>query len=249
MLTMLISKKNKKRLDALLIEKKFAENLKISQALIMSKMIYVNDQIEYKPWKLYSHNDIITMKNNNVYVSRSGLKLKSALDFFKLDIKGYICLDIGAATGGFTDCMLQKGAAKVYSIDVGKGMLHYKLQQDKRVINIENVNFRYFNKSFIKDKIDFVTVDVSFISLEKILPVVYKHVPTSHLILPMIKPQFELKPCKILKGRVRNESLRQQAINKIKKVALAIGFTFLAEVSSSLKGLKGNLEHFILLTR
>ncbi|MDR0915202.1 MAG: TlyA family RNA methyltransferase [Endomicrobium sp.] len=246
---MLISQKDKKRLDVLLLDKHLASTLKIAQALIMSKMVYVNDQLEYKPWVLYSINDIITIRNHNLYVSRAGFKLAEALNIFKLDLNGCICLDVGASTGGFTDCMLQHGATKVYAIDVAKGKLHYKLQKDKRVINIERVNFRYFNQSLVEDKIDFITIDVSFISLTKILPVVYKYVPTSHLILPMIKPQFELQPYKMTKGIVRNENLRQQAIKKVKEFSLKLGFTIIAETSSSLKGLKGNLEHFILLKR
>jgi 23S rRNA (cytidine1920-2'-O)/16S rRNA (cytidine1409-2'-O)-methyltransferase len=246
---MLISTKNKKRLDILLIDKHFAETVKSAQALIMSKMIYVNDNIEYRPWMLYSNNDVIKIRNNNLYVSRAGFKLSAALNFFKLNLHGYICLDIGASTGGFTDCMLQNGAAKVYAIDVGKGKLHYKLQRDERVINIENLNFRYFKRSLIKDKIDFVTIDVSFISLEKILPIVYRYITKNNLVLPMIKPQFELIPCKLIKGVVKNETFRQQAINRIREFSSKIGFTIIAETSSNLKGIKGNLEHFILLKR
>ncbi|MDR0890739.1 MAG: TlyA family RNA methyltransferase [Endomicrobium sp.] len=244
-----ITKIKKKRLDILLVEKHFALSLKHAQALIMSKIVYVNKQIEFRPWILYDTKDSIEIRKHNLYVSRGGLKLASALKVFKLNIQGYICLDIGASTGGFTDCLLQNGAMRVYSVDVGKGQLDYKLKQDKRVTNIENLNFRYYTKSLINDIIDLVTIDVSFISLAKILPIVYSEISTSKFIIPLIKPQFELSSYDVKKGIVKNENLRQQAIQKIKNFACNIGFIVVAETSSSLKGVKGNLEHFILLKR
>jgi 23S rRNA (cytidine1920-2'-O)/16S rRNA (cytidine1409-2'-O)-methyltransferase len=241
--------KKKKRLDILVFEKGFAETRTKAQAFIMGGSVFVNNQVQYKPSILVSYEDIIEIKNINPYVSRSGLKLESALRTLNIDVKGYICLDIGASTGGFTDCMLQEGAIKVYSVDVGSGQLHYKLRNDKRVVNVENVNFRYFDDVLLKDKIDFTTIDVSFISLDKILPMVYKTICRNSCVLAMIKPQFELEPLEIKKGVVRDENLRQKAINKIKNFALSLGFKIISEADSELKGLKGNLEHFVLLEK
>jgi 23S rRNA (cytidine1920-2'-O)/16S rRNA (cytidine1409-2'-O)-methyltransferase len=215
----------------------------------MGGCVYVNGQPVLKAGTFVGREDIVEIKNINPYVSRGGLKLESAFNVLNIDVKGDICLDIGASTGGFTDCMLQKGAAKVYAVDVGTRQLHYKLRNDPRVISIENVNFRYFDVSIIKDIIDFATIDVSFISLDKILPVAYKSVKKNGKVLAMIKPQFELAPCEIKKGVVRDEKLRQKAINKIKTFAASVGFTLISETDSGLKGPKGNLEHFILLQK
>ncbi|OEG69852.1 hypothetical protein ATZ36_00275 [Candidatus Endomicrobiellum trichonymphae] len=242
-------KKNKKRLDVLLFEKGFAETRTKAQAFIIGGNIFINNQIQYRPGTLVGKEDSVEVRNANPYVSRGGLKLESALETLAIDIEGYICLDIGASTGGFTDCMLQKGAIKVYAVDVGAGQLHYKLRQDKRVINIENVNFRYFDDSFLKENIDFATIDVSFISLDKILPVAYRSVSENGFVLAMVKPQFELESSGIKKGVVRDEKLRLKAVNKIKKSASDIGFKIISEADSCLKGPKGNLEHFVFLSK
>ncbi|OEG69567.1 hypothetical protein ATZ36_08790 [Candidatus Endomicrobiellum trichonymphae] len=242
-------RKNKKRLDVLLFEKGFAETRTKAQAFIIGGNIFVNNQIQYRPGTLVGKEDLVEVKNANPYVSRGGLKLESALETLAIDVEGYICLDIGASTGGFTDCMLQKGAIKVYAVDVGAGQLHYKLRQDKRVVNIENVNFRYFNDSFLKDNINFAVIDVSFISLDKILPVAYRSISENGFVLAMIKPQFELEALEIKKGVVRDEKLRQKAINKIKKVVSDLGFKIISESDACLKGPKGNLEHFVFLSK
>jgi 23S rRNA (cytidine1920-2'-O)/16S rRNA (cytidine1409-2'-O)-methyltransferase len=244
-----MEKTKKKRLDILVFEKGFAETRTKAQAFIMSGTVFVNNQVQYKPSVFVGDEDVIEIKNINPYVSRGGLKLESALRALNIDVKGYVCLDIGASTGGFTDCMLQKGAIKVYSVDVGSGQLHHKLRNDKRVINIENVNFRYFDDALLKDKIDFATIDVSFISLDKILPMVYKTICENGFVLAMIKPQFELEPWEIKKGVVRDEKLRQKAISKVKNFALSLGFKIISETDSALKGPKGNLEHFVLLEK
>lgn len=242
-------KKNKKRLDVLLFERGLAETRTKAQVFVIGGSVFVNNQVQYKPATIIDEEDLVEVKNTNPYVSRGGLKLESALVALAVDAKGYTCLDIGASTGGFTDCMLQKGAVKVYAVDVGQGQLHYKLRNDKRVVNIESINFRYFDGSLLKDNIDFATIDVSFISLDKILPVAYENVVENGLVLAMIKPQFELEPSEIRKGVVRDEKLRQKAINKIKQFALNLGFKIISEADSSLKGPKGNLEHFVLLQK
>jgi 23S rRNA (cytidine1920-2'-O)/16S rRNA (cytidine1409-2'-O)-methyltransferase len=241
--------KNKERLDVVMLKKGMSETRTKAQSFIMAGNAFVNGEVEYKPGALVDENVLIEVKNINPYVSRGGLKLESALNALTISVKGYICLDIGASTGGFTDCMLQKGASKVYAVDVGSGQLHYKLRNDNRVINIENVNFRYFDISVLKDQIDFATIDVSFISLDKILPIVYKSVKEKGFVLAMIKPQFELTSVEVKKGVVRYENLRQKAISKIKQAALDLNFKIISEVDSGLKGPKGNLEHFVLLQK
>jgi len=241
--------KNKKRLDVAVFEQGLAETRTKAQAFILGGSVFVNGEVCHKPGVLVEAQDLVEVKNTNPFVSRGGLKLQSALDALNIDVTGLIGLDIGASTGGFTDCMLQRGALKVYAVDVGTGQLHYKLRQDPRVINIENVNFRYFDGSLIKEPIDFATIDVSFISLDKILPSAYKSVKEGGRVLAMIKPQFELDPSEIKKGVVRDERLRQKAINKIKSFSISLGFKIISEADSGLKGPKGNLEHFVLLEK
>jgi len=248
-ITIMKIKKIKKRLDVVLFEKKFVNTRAKAQAFIISKNVIVNNQVQFKPGFLVTENDLVEIKKNNPYVSRSGLKLKFALDTFEIDLRGVVCLDIGASTGGFTDCMLQKGAFKIYAVDVGSKQLHYKLRQDERVVNIEKMNFRYFDKFLLKDSVNFATIDVSFISLDKILPVVHENILKNGLVLAMVKPQFELEPYEVGKGVVKCERLRQKAIDKIKRVAKNLGFKIISEVASNLKGHKGNLEHFILLKK
>lgn len=239
----------KKRLDVLIFEKGLAETRTKAQALIMSGSVLSDGQQITKAGTLVDENSLIEIEKQNPYVSRGGLKLESVLELFKIDFTDKICIDIGASTGGFTDCMLQHGAKKVYAIDVGNGQLHYKLRQDKRVINIENVNFRYFDKTSLKDNIDIITMDVSFISLDKILPLASEILDIHGLMVAMIKPQFELSPKEVKKGVVRDDNLRFKAINKIKDCAKNLKLKIEKEADSALKGPKGNLEHFVLFSR
>jgi 23S rRNA (cytidine1920-2'-O)/16S rRNA (cytidine1409-2'-O)-methyltransferase len=239
----------KNRIDVLLVEKGLAPTRSRAQAFIIGGSVLVNGDICYKPSTIIKDEDEIQMKAVNPFVSRGGLKLQSALTELKITVDSFICLDIGASTGGFTDCLLQAGALKVYSVDVGYGQLHYKLRQDPRVINIENANFRYFDLTQIKDPIDLAVIDVSFISLDKILPIAYKAIKETATVLAMVKPQFELEPKEIRKGIVRDEKLRIKAIDKIKAVSETLGFQIVSEVDSGLKGPKGNLEHFLCLRK
>ena len=237
----------KKRLDVLIFEKGLAESRSKAQAIVMEGLVLVNGKKINKAGTQVSEDDIIEIEKQNPYVSRGGLKLESVLNLFNIDFTDKVCIDIGASTGGFTDCMLQHGAKKVYAVDVGTAQLHYKLRNDPRVVNIENVNFRYFDKTLLKDDIDIITIDVSFISLDKILPLASEIISKDGFIVAMIKPQFELEPNEINKGVVRDEILRQKAINKIKDVAINLGLEIVKEQDSGVKGPKGNLEHFILL--
>lgn len=239
----------KKRLDVLIFEKGLAESRSKAQAIVMEGIVLVNGKKETKAGTQVNEDDIIEIEKQNPYVSRGGLKLESVLNLFNIDFTDKVCIDIGASTGGFTDCMLQHGAKKVYAVDVGTAQLHYKLRNDPRVVNIENVNFRYFDKSLLKDEIDIITIDVSFISLDKILPLASEIIKKDGFIVAMIKPQFELEPSEINKGVVRDESLRQKAINKIKDFAVSLGLEILKEQDSGVKGPKGNLEHFIMLKK
>lgn len=239
----------KKRLDVLIFEKGLCETRSKAQALIMEGIVLVNGKKVTKAGTQVSDEDIIEIEKQNPYVSRGGLKLESVLKLFDIDFTDKICIDIGASTGGFTDCMLQHGAKKVYAVDVGTAQLHYKLRNDKRVVNIENVNFRYFDKTLLKDEIDIITIDVSFISLDKILPLASEIISQSGFIVAMIKPQFELEPNEIKKGVVRDETLRQKAINKIKDFSKGLNLEVLKEQDSGIKGPKGNLEHFIMLKK
>ena len=239
----------KKRLDVLIFEKGLAESRSKAQAIVMEGIVLVNGKKETKAGTQVNEDDIIEIEKQNPYVSRGGLKLESVLNLFNIDFTDKVCIDIGASTGGFTDCMLQHGAKKVYAVDVGTAQLHYKLRNDPRVVNIENVNFRYFDKSLLKDEIDIITIDVSFISLDKILPLASEIIKKDGFIVAMIKPQFELEPSEINKGVVRDESLRQKAINKIKDFAVNLGLEILKEQDSGVKGPKGNLEHFIMLKK
>ncbi|MFA7674797.1 MAG: TlyA family RNA methyltransferase [Endomicrobiia bacterium] len=239
----------KKRLDVLMFEKGLVESRSKAQALVMAGTVLVNDKKIIKAGTQVSDDDIIEIEKQNPYVSRGGLKLESVLNLFDIDFTDKICMDIGASTGGFTDCMLQHGAQKVYAVDVGSGQLHYKLRQDVRVVNIENVNFRYFDKTLLKDEIDLITIDVSFISLDKILTLANEILSDMGSIIAMIKPQFELEYGEIKKGVVKDEKLRIKAIDKIKKFAIHLGLDIIKEQDSAVKGPKGNLEHFILLNK
>lgn len=239
----------KKRLDVLIFEKGLCETRSKAQALIMEGIVLVNGKKITKAGTQVSDEDIVEIEKQNPYVSRGGLKLESVLNLFDINFTDKICIDIGASTGGFTDCMLQHGAKKVYAVDVGTAQLHYKLRNDKRVVNIENVNFRYFDKTLLKDEIDIITIDVSFISLDKILPLASEIISQNGFIVAMIKPQFELEPNEIKKGVVRDEQLRQKAINKIKDFSKSLNLEILKEQDSGVKGPKGNLEHFIMLKK
>ncbi len=239
----------KKRLDVLIFEKNLAESRSKAQALVMAGEVLVNGEKITKAGFQVCEDDVIEIEKQNPYVSRGGLKLESVLRLFELDFTDKICMDIGASTGGFTDCMLQHGAKKVYAVDVGTAQLHYKLRNDPRVVNIENVNFRYFDKALLKDDIDIITIDVSFISLDKILPLASEIILPSGYIIAMIKPQFELEPGEVKKGVVKDETLRRKAIDKIKAVSENLNLYVLKEQDSGLKGPKGNLEHFVLLSR
>ena len=183
---------SKKRLDSLLVERGFAQSRERAKALIMSGVVFVDEQRADKAGTDVSETAKISVRGNDLkYVSRGGLKLERAMQLFPIDLSGAVCMDIGASTGGFTDCMLQNKAQKVYAIDVGYGQLAWKLRCDNRVVNLERTNVRYLTPEQIKEPIDFISIDVSFISLCLVLPVAYRFLKENGSLVCLIKPQFE----------------------------------------------------------
>ena len=232
-----------------MVSKGLAETRSKAQALIMSGQVELEGKTQLKAGTSVTPEAIITIKKTNPYVSRGGLKLESALNALAIDVTGKICMDIGASTGGFSDCLLQRGAVKIYAVDVGHNQLHEKLKKDKRVINIEGVNFRYFPREILKDSVEFVTIDVSFISLEKILPLAAEVTAQNAEILAMVKPQFEASQQELKKGVIKDETIRLRTIDKIKSFAAGIGLKVKGGADSALRGPEGNLEHFLWLVK
>lgn len=233
------------RLDVALVEGGFAESREKAKALIMAGIVYVNNQKSDKAGNTVKPDDIIEVRGETLkYVSRGGLKLEKAVKVFDFSIENSICADIGASTGGFTDCMLQNGAKKVYAIDVGYGQLAWKLRTDERVINLERTNFRYVTKEQIPEELDFASVDVSFISLSLILPVLYTLLKKGGQAVCLIKPQFEAGKENVgKKGVVRDKNVHIAVIEKIIDVILTNNFTLLGLDFSPVKGPEGNIEY------
>ena len=235
----------KQRLDVALVEGGFAESREKAKALIMAGIVYVNNQKSDKAGNTVKPDDVIEVRGETLkYVSRGGLKLEKAVKVFDFTLDNKICADIGASTGGFTDCMLQNGAKKVYAIDVGYGQLAWKLRTDERVINLERTNFRYVTKEQIPEELDFASVDVSFISLSLILPVLYTLLKSDGQAVCLIKPQFEAGKENVgKKGVVRDKNIHIAVIEKIINVILENNFSLLGLDFSPVKGLEGNIEY------
>lgn len=241
----------KERLDILLVNKGLAPSREKAKALIMSGIVYVNSQKEEKAGSLFDDKSLIEVRGETLkFVSRGGLKLDKAVNVFGLGFDGFTCLDIGASTGGFTDCMLQNGAAKVYSVDVGHGQLDWKLRNDERVICMEKCNFRYVTNEDIKEPIDFAATDVSFISLTRILIPAYNLLKHDALMVCLIKPQFETTKEKVgKKGVVRDKNVHIEVIEKIYSFCLEAGFSVEGLDYSPIKGPEGNIEYLILIKK
>ena len=235
------------RLDVYLCEKGLVESREKGKALIMAGIVFVNNQKVDKPGFQVKEGANVEIRGETLkYVSRGGLKLEKAMENFQITLKDKICADIGASTGGFTDCMLQNGAKKVYSIDVGYGQLAWKLRTDERVVNLERTNFRYCTNEQVPDELDFASVDVSFISLTKILPVMQTLMKKNAESVCLIKPQFEAGKEKVgKKGVVREASTHLEVVNKIIDFAVSIGFSVENLEFSPIKGPQGNIEYLI----
>lgn len=241
----------KKRLDALVLELGYAQSREKAKAIIMAGQVYVDNQKADKPGSTYPITAKVEVRGAALpYVSRGGLKLEKAIASFGLTLRDKISMDIGASTGGFTDCMLQNGARKVYSVDVGYGQLAWKLRSDERVVNLERTNIRYLTREQVPEEVQFVSVDVSFISLCLVLPVARTFMQKGAEAVCLIKPQFEAGRGKVgKKGVVRDPKIHEEVIRKIYDFALEEGFLVLGLDYSPVKGPEGNIEYLIHLKK
>lgn len=239
----------KERLDVLLVKRGLAPSREKAKAIIMSGIVFVDNEREDKAGTTFDEKVNIEVRGKTLkYVSRGGLKLEKAMDVFGVKIEGKTCMDVGASTGGFTDCMLQNGAVKVYSVDVGHGQLAWKLVQDDRVICMDRTNIRYVTPDQIDDVLDFASIDVSFISLTKVLLPVKNLLKKNGQIVCLIKPQFEAGRENVgKKGVVRDKKVHVQVIEKVIEYAMSIGFKILNLDHSPVKGPEGNIEYLLYL--
>ena len=241
----------KQRLDILLVEQGLAASREKAKAMIMSGVAFVNGQREDKAGSTFDEKAAATIEIHGStlrYVSRGGLKLEKAVEQFGFSLKDKVCMDVGASTGGFTDCMLQNGAVKVFSVDVGRGQLDWKLRNDERVVCMEKTNMRYVKPEDIGELVDFISIDVSFISLTKILPPVKACLKEGGQVVCLIKPQFEAGREKVgKKGVVRDRAVHEDVIKQIMDFAAALGFSLLHLDYSPIKGPEGNIEYLLHL--
>ena len=242
---------NKNRLDVALVERGLVESRSKAGALIMAGQVYVNDQKTIKAGTLVQPKDRIEIRGEKMpFVSRGGYKLDKAVKSFGFSLKDCVCMDIGASTGGFTDCMLQNGAKKVFAVDVGYGQLAWKLRTDERVVNMERTNFRYLTPEDVGEELDFASVDVSFISLKIILPVLYTLLKDGGTAVCLIKPQFEAGRDKVgKKGVVREPEVHEEVVKTITDFAFQTGFSVLALDFSPIKGPEGNIEYLMYIKK
>lgn len=239
----------KTRLDLFIVKKGLAPSRQRARALIMAGKVLVNQQPADKPGTLILEQDDVTLKGDDTgYVSRGGLKLEKAIQALETDIVGYTCLDVGASTGGFTDCLLQHGVSRVFAVDVGYGQLAWKLRQDPRVVVIERTNIRHMPAASLPQRVDLVTIDVSFISLKIVVPAVLKFMKKNARIVALIKPQFEVGKGLVGKGGVvRNPKLHTKVIEDLKAFFSQTGLSIEFIIPSPILGPKGNKEFVISL--
>ncbi len=236
----------KRRIDSLLVDRGLVESRAKAQALIMAGEVVVEGKAAIKPGTLVAEEAAITMLKPPPFVSRGGIKLDYALDYFQLDVSSRVAADIGASTGGFTDCLLKKGASRVYAVDVGYGQLDYRLRQDQRVVVMERVNARY--PIHLPEKIDLATMDLSFISVEKVIPSVVQLLKDSGYLLVLFKPQFEAKRNEVGKGGiVRQPIVHARVLGRFITWVVDHGFRLGGLVASPILGASGNTEFFVLL--
>ena len=241
----------KERLDILLVKKGLCPSREKAKASIMAGIVYVDGQKSDKAGNMVDEDAEIIVKSNICpYVSRGGLKLEKSMKEWNLNLENKVCMDIGASTGGFTDCMLQNGATKVYAIDVGYGQLEYKLRIDERVVNMEKCNVRYLDPETIAEPIDFISIDVSFISLKLIFPVCAKVLADDGQIVCLVKPQFEAGREQVgKKGIVRDKNVHREVIENVIQYAADNGFYPVGLTFSPVTGAKGNIEYLLALSK
>ncbi|MBI5902754.1 MAG: TlyA family RNA methyltransferase [Deltaproteobacteria bacterium] len=239
----------KERIDVLLVEKGLAQSRHKAQALLMAGKVLVDGVTVDKAGKEVARESAITLKEEMPYVSRGGVKLAGALDNFAVDVTGFTVMDVGASTGGFTDCLLKRGARFIYAVDVGKGILDMRLRNDPRARVLEERNIRHLDPSEIPEPIDLAVIDVSFISLDKVLPRVREFLGEGGRVLALIKPQFEVGKGQVGKGGVvRDPEKHREVVEKIKGFSASIGFNVIATAESPITGAKGNREFWIYLS-
>jgi 23S rRNA (cytidine1920-2'-O)/16S rRNA (cytidine1409-2'-O)-methyltransferase len=241
----------KERLDVLLVKRGLAPSREKAKTMIMAGNVFVNNNREDKAGSTFGEDCVIEIHGNTLkYVSRGGLKLEKAMDHFGITLEEKVCMDIGASTGGFTDCMLQNGAKKVYAVDVGYGQFAWKLRQDPRVVCMEKTNIRYVKPEDIGEPLDFASVDVSFISLTKVLPAARELLTEQGQMVCLIKPQFEAGREKVgKKGVVRDRRVHEEVIEKIIGFALENGFSVHNLEYSPIKGPEGNIEYLVYIEK
>ncbi|WP_310604034.1 TlyA family RNA methyltransferase [Anaerosporobacter sp.] len=241
----------KERLDVLLVQRNLAESREKAKAIIMCGNVFVGGQREDKAGSMFSNDVEIEVKGHSMkYVSRGGYKLEKAIEQYGVSVRDKVCMDVGSSTGGFTDCMLQNGAVKVYAVDVGTNQLAWSLRSDERVVSMEKTNIRYVTSEDIKELIAFASIDVAFISLTKVLIPVRDLLEETGQVVCLIKPQFEAGREKVgKKGVVREKSVHIEVIEKIVKYAVAIGFTVLNLDYSPIKGPEGNIEYLLYIEK
>ncbi len=243
-------KTEKVRIDVLMVEKGLAESREKAKSILMSGNVYIGEVKYDKPGTTVPADADIIVRQRDPYVSRGGHKLEKAMSCFALNLADKICMDVGASTGGFTDCMLQNGARKVYAVDVGYGQLAWKLRTDERVVNMERTNIRYLDPALVTEPLDFVSIDVAFISLKLVLPVLKEILNDGKEIVALIKPQFEAGREKVgKKGVVRDLAVHKEVCHMIADFALQEGFSIAGFDFSPIKGPEGNIEYLIHLIK
>ena len=241
----------KERLDRILIERGLASSRERARALIMEGKVLVDNRPATKAGEMVSADAGIGLRGGDIpYVSRGGLKLEAALDHFAIDLSGMTVMDVGSSTGGFTDCMLKRGAQKAYCIDVGYGQLAWSLRNDPRIVLLERTNIRHLEKQEIPDPVDFATIDLSFISLKKVFAKVAEFLKNNHLILALVKPQFEVGKGEVGKGGiVREEEKRLTAVDSVRDFTETLGLETIGVFQSPVPGQKGNREYFLCVRK
>lgn len=243
--------KKKERLDVLLVKRGLAESREKAKAIIMTGNVFVKEQREDKAGSTFDEDVVIEVKGAPMkYVSRGGYKLEKAMELWQVPLEDKVCMDVGSSTGGFTDCMLQNGAHKVYAIDVGTNQLAWKLRQDKRVVSMEKTNIRYVTHENVPDEIGFSSIDVAFISLTKVLVPVRNLLESHGQVVCLIKPQFEAGKDKVgKKGVVRDKKVHLEVVRNIITYAVAIGFEVIGLSFSPIKGPEGNIEYLLYIEK